>query len=120
MKREDDIRKQKVPSEKTLAMSDGSGSANAHCISSYGAFQAVSMLSPTGIREVFSDTNPRELIEIADGVDENIKDKMPFKDEAAVKDLAFKREVLLWMAEENSECDIVTENPDGRFSVDRD
>jgi hypothetical protein len=92
-----------VPSQKTLALSESSNSKNAFCVSSYGAFQAVCMLSPKGIREVFCDTNPEELLEIADGVNDNIRDRVPHESEGHIKDLAFKREVLIHMAEENSE-----------------
>jgi len=92
-----------VPSQKTLALAENMSSKNAFCVSSYGAYQAVCMLSPKGIREVFSDTNPEELLEIAEGVNSNIRDKAPFQSEGQITDLAFKREVLIHMAEENSE-----------------
>lgn len=105
-----------VPRQKTLALSDSMGSKNAFCISSYGAFQAVCMLSPKGIREVFSDTNPKELRELADSVNSSIRDKVPHESEGQIKHLAFKREVLTHMADENSEKQITIRDDDGRYN----
>lgn len=106
-----------VPDEKTLALSDGSNSLNAYCLSSYGAFMAVCQLSPSGIREVFCHSNPAELEELADSVLDNIKEHRsePEKHEGEIKDLFYKREVLLSMAEDNAEANLVTGDDEGKF-----
>lgn len=103
--------------EKTLALSEGSGSANAYCISSYGAFQAVSMLSPNGIREVFCDTPEQELRKLAESVKETYEDwgADPDSFEGEIKDLAYKRQIILKLARSNREKDLTTMNEDGRF-----
>jgi len=105
-----------VPTEKTLALSDKTGSREAFCISSYGVFQAISSLNPTSLREVFGDTNPAELREMAEQVDEFINDVYPDDNEGAIKDMAYKKQILLVMAEDNDQKSIVTENENGRFS----
>lgn len=105
-----------VPADKTLAVSENTSSRDAFCISSYGAFQAISSLSPKSLREVFCDTNPAELREMADQVDEFVNDVYPEDNEGAIKDMAYKRQILLVMAEENDDLSIVTENDEGRFS----
>ena len=106
-----------VPSEKTLAVSENTTSRNAFCISSYGAYQAVSLLSPQSLREVFGDTNPAELREIADQVDEFVNDVYPEDNEGAIKDMAYKRQILLVMAQENDDLSVVTETNEGDFST---
>lgn len=100
---------------KTLALDSNTGSKNAICLSSYGAFMAVDMLSPSGIREVFSNTPPAELREVAGGVFNNIQDCDTHTQEGTIKDLAFKRQVLLDMAENNTDGNVVEAGDDGRF-----
>jgi len=100
---------------KSLSLDDNSSSLNAFCISSYGAFQAVSMLSPGGIREVFCDTPPQELYELADALDESIQDLHPEEHEGEVKDLCFKREILKHIAQENEENKLTVRNSEGRY-----
>jgi len=110
-----------VPDEKTLALEAGSNSLNAYCLSSYGAFMAVCQLSPSGIREVFCQTNPAELEELADSVLENIREyrSEPEKHEGEIKDLFYKREVLLSMAADNAEKKSVTPDESGKFTTSR-
>lgn len=117
MKRSEEIRKNDVPAEKSLALAGKSGSKNAHCISGHGAYQATLQLSPSGIEKVFGHTNPRELLEIADMLKEQVRNRDPMEDEGPIKDLAFKRQVLIKLAEQNSEREIVTQNEDGRYKA---
>jgi len=110
-----------VPDDKTLALEAGSNSLNAYCLSSYGAFMAVCQLSPSGIREVFCNTNPAELEELADSLLDNIRDyrSEPEKHEGEIKDLFYKREVLLSMAADNAEKKSVTPDQEGKFTTSR-
>lgn len=88
-----------------LALDENTASDWAYCISSYGAFQAVSSLSAQKIREVFCDSTPEDLKRLADSVEETYKDLAadPETHEGAIKDLAYKEAVLRNMAEENIE-----------------
>lgn len=115
MTSENQSKKSVVPSDKTLSLSSGSGSANAYCIGSYGAFQAVNVLTPSDIREVFSETNPAELNELAECVGDHVGDLVPERHEGELKDLCYKREILLHMAEQNADKKVVEQGPDGRF-----
>jgi len=100
---------------KKLALDSKTGSKNAICLGSYGAFMAVDMLSPSGIREVFSSTPPAEIREIADGVINNIQDCDTHDQEATIKDLSFKHQVLLEIADNNEDKQLTEANEDGNF-----
>lgn len=107
-----------LPYGKVLALEEGSRSKNAYCLSSYGAFMAVCQLSPSGIREVFCNTHPGELLELAEAVEENMCEYRgaPEKHEGELKDLAFKREILLSMAADNRDKDFVSPDDKGHFN----
>jgi len=108
---EDKFKSNSESGRKVLALQDGTASDAAYCISSYGAFQAVCMLSPSGIKEVFCNTPPSELEEIAEMIEDTLQDYYPEDREGEIKDLAFKKQVVLKLAEDNSKKDaIVKEN----------
>jgi len=104
-----------LSSEKMLALGEGCGSSHAYCIGSAGAFIAINDLSPKSVKQVFTNTRPEELRELANMLDEHIKETFSESDEGQVKDLAYKREVLLRLADEHEDKEVVKKNNEGRY-----
>lgn len=104
-----------LASEKMLALGEGCGSSHAYCIGSAGAFTAINDLSPKSVRQIFTNTRPEELRELANMLDEHIKETFSESDEGQVKDLTYKREVLLRLADEHEDKEVVEKNDEGRY-----
>ena len=100
---------------KTLALRDGSGSSHAYCVGSAGAFKIINHLSPQIIQEAFNNTPPSELREMALMLDDHIMETFDTSKEGQIKDLSFKRGLLLRMADDNSDKEVVTQSEDGTY-----
>jgi len=101
--------------QKALALRDGSGSSHAYCVGSTGAFKIINHLSPQLVQEAFNNTPPSELREMASMLDEHIREVFDTSKEGQIKDLSFKRGLLLRMADDNSDKEVVTQSEDGTY-----
>lgn len=101
--------------QKALAIGDKTTALNAYCLSSYGIYYMVDSLSPSAIKEVLSNTPPTELEMVASMLKDHMRDLDPCANEGEVKDLAYKREVILKMAGRNENKTVVEPDEDGKF-----
>ena len=106
--------KVEIPPPKKLAVDGNRPPSGAVCVSLDGANTLIDRLDIEELADTLSNTPPEDIQKIIDCIEKQLAaiDVTNKENEYVASELAYKREVLLQIAQENDDKEVVTKNPE--------